>query len=65
MRYKAIQLVYRVIFENPLVRFYKYVSTWTAHRDTIKQLHALSDAELKDIGFSRGEINGLIFRKES
>jgi uncharacterized protein YjiS (DUF1127 family) len=55
----------RLVFENPVVRWFKYLNTWTAHRDTIKQLHALDDRELKDIGFTRGEIDTLIFRKDT
>lgn len=46
-----------------IVRFYKYVVTWRAHRLVIKELNALSDAQLKDIGLNRGDIDNLIWLK--
>lgn len=46
---------------NWIIRFYKYVATWRAHRLVIKELNALSDAQLKDIGLNRGDIDHLIW----
>lgn len=54
----------KIIFENCVVRFLRYVSTWHKHRATIKYLYSLSDRELKDIGLNRNEITDLIFRKD-
>ena len=49
---------------NWLVRYYKYLSTWRKHREVIKELNRLTDAELKDIGINRGDISRLIWLKE-
>jgi len=49
---------------NWLVRYYKYLSTWRKHREVIKELNRLTDAELKDIGINRGDINRLVWLKE-
>jgi len=54
----------KLIFENWLVRYWRYLRTWRHHRETIKQLNRLTDKELKDIGISRGDINRLIWLKE-
>ena len=40
------------------------MKTWRKHRDTIKQLNALSDKDLLDIGISRWQIDELIFKEE-
>ena len=49
---------------NWLVRYYKYLSTWRKHREVIKELNRLTDAELKDIGINRVDINRLVWLKE-
>ena len=40
-----------------------YLATWQAHRDTIKHLNRMSNAQLRDIGITRGEINNLVWMK--
>jgi len=45
-------------------RFLKYVQTWRAHRRVIKELNALSDLELRDIGINRYDIDRLVWLKE-
>lgn len=45
-------------------RYMNYLLTWRQHRQVIKELNALTDAELKDIGINRGCINDLIWLNE-
>jgi uncharacterized protein YjiS (DUF1127 family) len=45
-------------------RFLNYIATWREHRSTIKQLNALSDKELADIGISRADIDRLVWLGE-
>lgn len=45
-------------------RYINYLRTWRLHRETIKQLNALSDRDLEDIGISRWQIDRLIWLKE-
>lgn len=54
----------RKILESYLVRFVRYVIDWRKTRAVIRELNALSDKELKDIGISRSEIENLIYRLE-
>jgi uncharacterized protein YjiS (DUF1127 family) len=49
---------------NVVWRYLNYLRTWRKHRDTIKSLNRLSDAELKDIGLNRADIDDLIWLKE-
>jgi len=49
---------------NWIVRYYKYLSTWRKHREVIKELNMLTDAELKDIGINRGDIDRLVWLQE-
>lgn len=49
---------------NMVWRYLNYLRTWRKHRDTIKSLNRLSDAELNDIGLSRADIDDLIWLKE-
>jgi len=49
---------------NWFKRYWKYLSTWRKHRQVIKELNSLTDAELKDIGLNRGCINDLIWLNE-
>lgn len=45
-------------------RFLKYVATWRKHRAIIKELNAMSDRELFDIGITRDMISELIWLEE-
>jgi uncharacterized protein YjiS (DUF1127 family) len=45
-------------------RYVNYLATWREHRKAIKILNALSDAELKDIGISRQDIDRMVWLKE-
>jgi len=47
-----------------MFRFWKYIIRWRSHRNIIKELNQLSDRELIDIGFSRSQINNLIWLDE-
>jgi len=46
---------------NILRRYWNFLATWREHRSVIKQLNALSNRELDDIGITRGDINKLIW----
>jgi uncharacterized protein YjiS (DUF1127 family) len=54
----------KLLQENIIVRYWKYMKTWQQHRKTIKQLNSLTDRELWDIGISRWQIDELIFKEE-
>lgn len=54
----------RKILESYFVRFVRYVIDWRKTRAVIRELNALTDKELKDIGIQRYEINNLIYRLE-
>lgn len=45
-------------------RYWNYLRTWRMHRDAIKQLNRLTDAELKDIGLNRSDIDRMIWLEE-
>lgn len=45
-------------------RLLNYLRTRKEHRRVIKELNMLSSQELADIGFTRGEINDLIWTDE-
>jgi len=45
-------------------RYWNYMNTWREHRRIIKELNALSDRELTDIGISRSDINRLVWLEE-
>ena len=47
-----------------LRRYWNYLCTWRQHRDAIKQLNRLTDAQLKDIGISRSDIDRLVWLEE-
>ena len=49
---------------NWLTRYFNFLSTWRAHRNTVKQLNMLSNAELADIGINRGDIDRLVWLDE-
>ncbi len=46
---------------NWFKRFFNYINTWRKHRDVVKQLNALTNRELSDIGLNRGDIDRLIW----
>jgi uncharacterized protein YjiS (DUF1127 family) len=45
-------------------RYWNYMNTWREHRRIIKELNALTDRELTDIGISRSDINRLVWLEE-
>ena len=45
-------------------RIMRYLQTRRQHRETIKHLNALSDAQLRDIGINRNDLNRLIWMPE-
>lgn len=45
-------------------RFINYTITWRKHREIIKELNALTDKELHDIGINRYEIDRLVWLEE-
>ena len=45
-------------------RFWYYVKTWREHHTIIKELNALSDRQLKDIGVNRADIDRLVWLQE-
>ena len=45
-------------------RFFNYLKTRKEHRKTIKALNQLTDKQLKDIGFTRGDISHMIWLEE-
>jgi len=42
-------------------RYINYLATWREHRNVVKELNALTDKELKDIGINRGDIDRLVW----
>ena len=49
---------------NIFVRFMRYCVLWSEHRAAIKTLNKLTDAELKDIGLTRGDIDRMVWLEE-
>lgn len=49
---------------NWLQRYFNYLKTWRKHRKVIKELNALDDKTLADIGISRCDIDRLIWLQE-
>jgi uncharacterized protein YjiS (DUF1127 family) len=45
-------------------RYFNYLMTWREHRKVIKELNAMSDKELFDIGINRSDIDRLVWLKE-
>lgn len=41
-----------------------YLATWREHRKVIKELNAMTDAQLRDIGIYRGDIDRLVWLDE-
>ncbi len=51
----------KLALENYLVRFMRYVVDWRRTRKIIRQLHALPDSTLEDIGIYRHDIGRLAY----
>ena len=49
---------------NWLQRYFNYLKTWRKHRKIIKELNALDDKTLADIGINRCDIDRLIWLQE-
>lgn len=49
------------LLETWLIRFLRFVHTWREHRRIIKELNALDDKTLRDIGINRCDIDTLIW----
>ena len=47
--------------KNWIIRWLRYVKTWRQHRRVIKELNALDDKTLSDIGINRCDIDLLIW----
>ena len=47
-----------------LERYWNYLRTRREHRKIIKELNALNDKELADIGINRGDIDRLVWLHE-
>jgi uncharacterized protein YjiS (DUF1127 family) len=45
-------------------RYMNYLATWRTHREVIKELNALTDRELTDIGIARSDIDRLVWLGE-
>jgi uncharacterized protein YjiS (DUF1127 family) len=45
-------------------RYVNYLATWRNHREAVKQLNTLTDAQLKDIGINRADIDRIIWLEE-
>ena len=44
-----------------VMRWLRYINTWRKHRAIIKELNAMSDKTLADIGIRRCDIDNLIW----
>jgi uncharacterized protein YjiS (DUF1127 family) len=49
---------------NWINRYLNYLKTWRKHRKIIKELNALDDKTLNDIGINRCDIDSLIWLQE-
>jgi len=49
------------LLESWVIRWLRYVRTWREHRRIIKELNALDDKTLRDIGINRCDIDTLIW----
>lgn len=45
-------------------RYLNYLATWRKHREMVKELNRLTDAELHDIGIARADIDRLVWLEE-
>lgn len=53
----------KIVLENYLTRFMRYIVDWRATRKVIRQLHELPDSTLEDIGVPRHEIERLAYTR--
>jgi hypothetical protein len=51
----------RLLNKNWVIRWLRYLNTWREHRDIIKELNAMDDKTLRDIGINRCDIDNLIW----
>ncbi len=51
----------KIVLENYLTRFMRYIVDWRATRKVIRQLHELPDSTLEDIGVQRHHIERLAY----
>ena len=51
----------QLLNKNWVIRWLRYVNTWREHRRIIKELNALDDKTLRDIGINRCDIDRLIW----
>ena len=51
----------QLLNQNWAIRWLRYVNTWREHRRIIKELNALDDKTLRDIGINRCDIDRLIW----
>ena len=47
--------------QNWVIRWLRYLKTWREHRNIIKELNAMDDKTLRDIGINRCDIDMLIW----
>ena len=47
--------------QNWVIRWLRYLKTWREHRTIIKELNAMDDKTLRDIGINRCDIDMLIW----
>jgi uncharacterized protein YjiS (DUF1127 family) len=51
----------QLLNKNWVIRWLRYLNTWREHRRIIKELNALDDKTLRDIGINRCDIDRLIW----
>ena len=51
----------QLLNQSWVIRWLRYVNTWREHRRIIKELNALDDKTLRDIGINRCDIDRLIW----
>ena len=51
----------QLLTKSWVIRWLRYVNTWREHRRIIKELNALDDKTLRDIGINRCDIDRLIW----
>jgi len=54
----------RYLQKSWIIRWLRYVKTWREHRRIIKELNALDDKTLRDIGINRCDIDTLIWLEQ-
>lgn len=51
----------QLLTKSWVIRWLRYLNTWREHRRIIKELNAMDDKTLRDIGISRCDIDRLIW----